>query len=99
MSFQDSIRTLQNKVNTITDLGSVLKFDCGPEGAVVVDGKVTPHTVELSDRNDADVTITLSSDMFAKIVQGDVNPGVAFVMGKIKVKGDKSPLLKLQKIL
>lgn len=99
MSLQDSIQTLRTKVATVNDMGSVLKFDCGTDGVVVIDGKVNPHTVELGARDDADVTITLSADTFAGIVDGKVNPGIAFVMGKIKVKGDKSPLLKLQKIL
>lgn len=99
MSLQESIQTLRTKVSVVSDLGSVLKFDCGSDGAVVIDGKVNPHTVNLDTRNDADVTITLSAETFAGIVEGKVNPGIAFVMGKIKVKGDKAPLLKLQKIL
>lgn len=99
MSFQESIETLRAKMAGVDDLGSVLKFDCGADGAAVIDGKAHPHTVEMSTRTDADVSITLSAETFAGIVSGKVNPGIAFVMGKIKVKGDKSPLLRLQKIL
>lgn len=99
MSLQTSIEILRSKVGSISDLGSVMAFDCGADGAVVIDGKVSPHTVDLATRADADVTITLTADTFAGIVEGKVNPGIAFVMGKIKVKGDKAPLLRLQKIL
>jgi putative sterol carrier protein len=99
MTLQESVDTLRTKVAKVNDLNSVLKFDCGADGTVVIDGKASPHTVELASRDDADVVITLSADNFAGIVTGKVNPGIAFVMGKIKVKGDKSPLLKLQKIL
>jgi putative sterol carrier protein len=99
MSLQDSLATLQAKLVGVTDIGSVMKFDCGADGCVVIDGKANPVTASLGDRADADLVITLSADVFQEIMAGKVNPGIAFVMGKIKIKGDKSPLLKLQKIL
>lgn len=99
MALQDSIQLLQTKVDKVRDLNCVLRFDCGADGSVLLDGKAVPHTVSLSNRMEADVVIHLTADMFEKIVNGSVNPGVQFVMGKIKVKGDKTPLLKLQKLL
>jgi putative sterol carrier protein len=99
MPLKESVDALRAKVAAVNDLNSVLKFDCGADGAVIIDGKVSPHSVDFGARDDADVVITLSAADFADIVSGKVNPRVAAVMGKIKVKGDKSPLLKLQEIL
>lgn len=99
MSLQESVVLLRTKVSKVNDLNCVLKFDCGADGTVIIDGKVQPHTVDFGARDDADVTIILTGENFSNIVSCKSNPGILFVMGKIKVKGDKTPLLKLQKLL
>jgi putative sterol carrier protein len=47
---------------------------------------------------DADATITTSGETFDKIVSGDQNPTVAYMTGKLKVKGDIGAAMKLQKL-
>lgn len=49
--------------------------------------------------SDANVTISMSSADWAGIDGGKVNPMQAFMMGKIKVKGDMQLAMKLQNIL
>jgi len=74
-------------------------FDIEGEGqwrVVVQDGKL-----EVSDGGagaDADATITTSSDVFAQIVAGEQNPTTAYMTGKLKIKGDISAAMKLQKL-
>lgn len=99
MSLHESIELLRKKLSGVTNLTQVLKFDCGPDGVVVIDGKASPPAISTADRSDVDVTVTLSAESFGKVVTGSLNPGIAFVMGKIKVKGDRSGLMALQKIL
>ena len=47
---------------------------------------------------DADATIQTSSETFEKIVAGRQNPTTAYMTGKLKVQGDISAAMKLQKL-
>ncbi|HMF33588.1 MAG TPA: SCP2 sterol-binding domain-containing protein [Candidatus Lokiarchaeia archaeon] len=42
-----------------------------------------------------DMSITMESDMFAGIISGDVDPQEAFMLGKLRPKGDMNDLEKL----
>ena len=99
MDMKEATELLRTKMASVNDLDAVLKFDCGADGVVVIDGKVNPHVVGTENRDDVACTVTLSPENFVGIITGKLNPGIAFVMGRIKVKGDKSGLMKLQKIL
>ena len=47
---------------------------------------------------DGDVTISTSAENFQRIVSGEQNPTTAYMTGKLKVKGDMSAAMKLQKL-
>ena len=47
---------------------------------------------------DADVTIHASEETFRAIAEGKQNPTTAFMTGKLKVDGDMSAAMKLQKL-
>ena len=47
---------------------------------------------------EADATISASGETFGRIVSGEQNPTAAYMTGKLKVKGDMSAALKLQKL-
>ena len=46
-----------------------------------------------------DCKIIVSSKNFEKLTNGQLNPQTAFLMGKLKAKGDMSHLLRLSQIL
>jgi putative sterol carrier protein len=72
-------------------------FDIDSDGQWLVDvrdGKVTVT----EGGGDADVTISTSSETFAKIVAGEQNPTTAYMTGKLKIKGDMGAAMKLQKL-
>jgi putative sterol carrier protein len=75
-------------------LENSIKFDCGDDGAITLDG----DTAYMGDR-DADCTIRISEPNLAKLITGKLNPMTAFAMGKIKVSGDMSVALKLSQLL
>lgn len=60
----------------------------------VEDGKATVEEGE----HDADTTISTSEDTFVKIVNGEQNATSAFMLGKLKVRGDMANAMKLQKL-
>jgi putative sterol carrier protein len=47
---------------------------------------------------DADATISASEENFEKMVAGELNPTMAYMSGKLKIKGDMGAAMKLQKL-
>ncbi len=77
-----------------SDFSSSVKFDCGADGVIVIDGK----SVSASD-GPADCTIKMSKSDLEDMIAGDLNPTAAFMQGKIKVEGDMSVAMQLSSLL
>ena len=97
MDLQTATDTFRSKVGEDSGLGATLKFDCGADGVIVIDGASTPNTVDNTDRA-TDCTIALGIDTLAEMLSGELNPMNAFMTGKMQVTGDMGLALKLQKI-
>ena len=97
MDLQAATTALRNKVGASSDLGATLKFDCGADGVIVIDGAAKPSTVDNTDR-DTDCTISLTVDTLSDMMSGELNPTTAFMTGRIKVSGDMGVALKLQSV-
>jgi putative sterol carrier protein len=98
MDMQAITEALRTKVGDDSGLGAVLKFDCGDDGVVVIDGKATPNTVS-ADNRDADCTVAISRENLTALVTGELNPMNGFMMGKFKVSGDMSVAMKLSRVV
>jgi len=69
------------------------------EGAGVWKVDVTDGGVEVTEGGgDADVTIRASEETFNAIAEGKQNPTTAYMTGKLKIDGDMSAAMKLQKL-
>lgn len=71
-----------------------MKFDCGADGVVVIDGAGVS-----TDDAAADCVISLSKDDLEAMVAGELAPTAAFMQGKLKVHGDMSVAMQLSQIL
>ncbi len=61
--------------------------------------EVRNRTVRVTEGpGDADVTISVSSEVFARIASRAQSPMTAYMMGKLKISGDTGAALKLQKL-
>jgi putative sterol carrier protein len=89
---------LRAKVGDSSGLNATLKFDCGADGVVVIDGKSVPNTVDNTDR-DAECTVAITRENLAALVSGELEPATGFMMGKFKVSGDMSVAMKLQRVV
>jgi len=98
MNLQECTETIRGKVGDNSGLDAVLKFDCGSDGLIVIDGDATPNTVSNEDR-DADCTVAITLENLNALLTGQLNPVTGFMSGKFKVSGDMSVAMKLQKVV
>jgi putative sterol carrier protein len=96
---REFFETLESRVDRgkAAGLTATYRFEIDGAGAWLVDvddGKVSVT----EDGGDADATITTSLETFMKIANREQNPTVAYMSGKLKVKGDMGQAMKLQKL-
>ncbi|WP_333818033.1 SCP2 sterol-binding domain-containing protein [Tabrizicola sp.] len=72
----------------------VAKFVINGEGVIMLDAQ----GVRAGDE-DADVTLTANADVFRAILDGDMNPTMAFMTGKLAVDGSMGLAMKLGSVL
>jgi|TARA_R110002073_G_scaffold15973_5_gene62212 putative sterol carrier protein len=97
MSLQEHTDLVREKTADVSDLNKKVKFDLTDEGIIHVDATSTPPVVTNEDL-DADVTFVLSMENFEGMMDGSLNPQMAFMMGKLKIEGDMGLALKLADI-
>lgn len=97
MSLQEHTDVVREKTADVSDLNKKVKFDLTDEGIIHVDATSSPPTVSNEDL-DADVTFVLSIENFEGLMDGSLNPQMAFMMGKLKIEGDMGLALKLADI-
>ena len=100
MALEDLISEMQSKAEQLKELHHTVMFDLGDDGKILLDAagdevKIIPNP----DSDDAETTLALSADNMVKLINGDLNPMVAFTLGKLKVFGSKGIALKLSSLL
>jgi putative sterol carrier protein len=98
-SVQEFFESLPSRVTPerIAGVNNTYVFDIAGAGTWTValaDGSLTVT----EGAGDGDVTISASEENFQKIVAGEQNPTTAYMMGKLKIKGDMGAAMKLQKL-
>ena len=98
MNIQECTDAIRAKVGDDSGLNAVLKFDCGADGQIVIDGAAAPNTVDNNDR-DADCTVAITLENLNNLLTGKLDPVTGFMGGKFKVSGDMSIAMKLQRVI
>ena len=98
MDMQECTEALRGKVGSESGLNAVLKFDCGADGVVVIDGKSVPNTVSNTD-GEADCTISITRENLEALITKQLDPITGFMSGKFTVAGDMSVAMKLQRVV
>lgn len=100
MEFDQIVDTVRTRAASLNELNHSVLFDLEDDGKILVDATgddvvVTPNPND----DDAETTLVLSSDNLEKLMAGDLNPMIAFTMGKLKIFGSKGVALKLSSLL
>jgi putative sterol carrier protein len=98
MDIQQCTEALRGKVGDNSGLNAVLKFDCGADGVVVIDGKSVPNSVSNENR-EADCTVSITRENLEALLTGQLDPITGFMTGKFTVAGDMSIAMKLQRVV
>jgi len=85
---------LRAAVGEDSGLGKTLKFDFKGAGVIHIDGGAVTN-----DDLPADCTILVSQADFEDLARGRLDPAMAMMRGKLKVRGDMGVAMKLQPIL
>jgi putative sterol carrier protein len=99
-SVQEFFETLPSRADSTKTAGMNNSYGFDIEGAGQWTVKVTDGSVTIENglADGADVTISASQEIFGKIIAGEQNPTSAYMMGKLKLKGDMGAAMKLQKL-
>ena len=97
MSVSDIEAAFATRLDAFGDLGATIKFDFGDD-RLFVDGTQKPATISHEDK-DAECTLTITPDNLIAIQQGKLDATMAFMTGKLKVKGSTAIAMKLSSVM
>jgi putative sterol carrier protein len=93
MSLQSLTERIQTLVGTDSGLDATFKF-ITDEGVISVDTKQVPNIVTNTDM-DTECALEISTKNALNLLSGDLNPMMAYMMGKLKIKGDMGVAMKI----
>jgi putative sterol carrier protein len=100
--FEERIpQKLQAHPDVAEKIGAVFQFDVsGPDGGSWFVDLATPGGAVCAGTSpDAKCTVAVKDTDLIALVNGTLSAGMAFMTGKIKVKGDYGLAMKLQQVL
>ncbi|MEC8636602.1 MAG: SCP2 sterol-binding domain-containing protein [Bacteroidota bacterium] len=97
MSHQNVFDQFKDRAENADPLGGTLKFMVD-KNVIFIDGNGDQNIVSMDDL-EADCTITVSVEVLEKLRDGELNPMMAVMGGKIKIDGDMGLAMKVQSLM
>lgn len=98
--FETKIAEKTKNADVVKKVNAVYRFDIsGPTGGTwILDMKEGTAGVRTADEQ-GQCTVAISDADFVSLIEGKLNAQMAFMSGKLKVKGDMGLAMKLQQVL
>lgn len=94
----DLVEAIEARKDALATLGYRVRFDIAEGGSILVDA--TGREVAVSEEaGEADTVLKLKADNLKKLIEGRLNPMIAFSTGRLKVTGSQGVALKLAGLL
>lgn len=97
MNLEAVLEQFNKQAANVSPIGGKIKFVLDDQ-PIFIDGSGDTNVVSTDD-GEADTTITTSIEVLDKLRKGELNPMMAVMGGKVKVKGDMGLAMKLQSLL
>lgn len=97
MTLQELTDQIRTKATHADSLDATAKI-VTDQGIVYIDAKQSPAVVSNDDKP-ADCDLHVTMDDLVRMGTGDLNPMMAFMSGKLKVKGDMGVAMKMGKVM
>lgn len=97
MTFEVIVEEISKQAENVSPLGAKLKFVLDDD-VLMIDGSGDKNVISTED-GEADTTIITSKENLIKLKNGSLNPMMAVMGGKVKIKGDMGLAMKLQSLL
>jgi len=96
----DLVRDIQARSAQLRGLNARVRFVVGGGGGdvILLDASNSQVSVARAD-GEADCTLRISAENLAKLIDGKLNPMLAYTMGKLKVEGSTGVAMKLASML
>lgn len=100
MSLDSLTDQLKSQAAMNPPLGYRVKFDLGEAGVLLWDGTVTPAEIAPADGDaEVDTELSLSLEDFRSLLSGSLDPTLAYMTGKLKIRGSTGVAMKLAAML
>ncbi len=98
MSLDGITKSIEGRLADFAGLNARVQFDMGEDGVISVDATTNPATLG-SEAIEADCTIRLSAADMEMMIEGALNPMMAYTLGKLKIDGSMGIAMKVAGLL